>query len=155
MTPRRSSGMIYQAKRRRLEKHRRDYMGRVDSNALFYFSAALSRSLCAFRSFVPCFFLYVTLFSIHFRLPVLSVFFFFFKAFTRPGTTLRAVCVRTSGDYLLLPLSRNYFQTGRLRCDRLTRRIERLTAIDRFRARKLAEDESSAINFVDVTCNVS
>lgn len=38
MTLRHSSGMISEAKRRRLEKHRRNYMGRIHSNAFLYFS---------------------------------------------------------------------------------------------------------------------
>ena len=116
MTLRHSSGMISEAKRR-LEKHRRNYMGRIHSNVFLYFSAtpfSLSLSLspsifvsfvlCAPRSFFPRF-RYVTLLSIHFRPPSLS-----FLAFARPGTTLRAVCIRTLDDYLLLPFPRNYFQ---------------------------------------------
>lgn len=112
MTLRHSSGMISEAKRR-LEKHRRNYMGRIHSNAFLYFSTtrfSLSSSifvslvLCASRSFFPRF-RYVTLLSIHFRRPSLS-----FLAFARPRTTLRAVCIRTLDDYLLLPFPRNYFQ---------------------------------------------
>ena len=67
-------------------------------------SIFVSFVLCAPRSFFPRF-RYVTLLSIHFRPPSLS-----FLAFARPGTTLRAVCIRTLDDYLLLPFPRNYFQ---------------------------------------------
>lgn len=59
MTLRHSSGMISEAKRRRLEKHRRNYMGRIHSNVFLYFSTtrfSLSLSLSLLLSLSLSFF---------------------------------------------------------------------------------------------------